>query len=160
MENGRKAVQVFTDGACLGNPGPGGFGTIVEYKGHRREYSGGFRKTTNNRMELLAVIKGLAALTEPCNVSVCSDSQYVVKAMNSGWATKWKRNGWRRGKKNEPVANPDLWTKLLDLCDTHNVRFSWVKGHSGHPENERCDRMASSAARSSDLLTDHGYEAT
>lgn len=150
-------MSIYTDGACIGNPGPGGYGVILDYKGRRRELSGGYRRTTNNRMELLAVIEALAALKEPCNVEVCSDSQYVVKAMNSGWPQKWRRNGWRRSK-TQPAANPDLWAKLLDLCETHRVKFQWVRGHSGHPENERCDELATTAAHSSRLLPDVGYE--
>lgn len=157
MTRPRKAVSIYTDGACIGNPGPGGYGVILDYKGYRRELSGGYRRTTNNRMELLAVIEALGALKEPCNVQVCSDSQYVVEAMNSGWPQEWRRKGWRRSK-TQSAANPDLWAKLLELCETHRVKFRWVKGHSGHPENERCDELATTAARSSRLLPDLGYE--
>lgn len=136
-----KEVLMYTDGACSGNPGPGGFGTILKYGKHEKEISGGEAVTTNNRMELSAVIAGLKALKEPCKVSVYSDSKYVVDAVNLGWAEKWKKNGWKRSNK-EPALNIDLWEKLLALINIHNVSFHWVKGHAGHPENERCDALA------------------
>ncbi len=136
-----KEVLMYTDGACSGNPGPGGFGTILKYGKHEKEISGGEASTTNNRMELSAVIAGLKALKEPCKVSVYSDSKYVVDAVNLGWAEKWKKNGWKRSNK-EPALNIDLWEKLLALINIHKVSFHWVKGHAGHPENERCDALA------------------
>ena len=141
-----KRVQIFTDGACSGNPGPGGWGTILRYNGVEKELSGGEKVTTNNRMELTAVIKGLEALKEPCEVTLYSDSQYVCNALKLGWANKWRSQGWMRNKK-EPALNPELWGELLDLCDKHKVEVVWVKGHAGHPENERCDRLAVEAAK-------------
>lgn len=137
----RKQVEIFTDGACSGNPGPGGYGVILRYKGINKELSGGEQTTTNNRMELTAVITGLQALKEPCDVTLYSDSKYIIDAIQKGWAKKWKANGWMRNKK-DPALNPDLWDKLLDLLEVHNVTFVWVKGHAGHPENERCDQLA------------------
>ncbi len=136
-----KKVEIFTDGACSGNPGPGGWGAILRYNGVEKELSGGEANTTNNRMELSAVIFALAALKEKCEVTLFSDSQYVCNAITQGWAKKWRAQGWMRNKK-EPALNPDLWAQLLDLCDKHEVHIVWVKGHAGHPENERCDRLA------------------
>ncbi len=136
-----KEVLMYTDGACSGNPGPGGFGTILKYGKHEKELSGGEAVTTNNRMELSAVIAGLSALKEPCKVLVYSDSKYVVDAINQGWAENWKKNGWKRSNK-EPALNIDLWEKLLALINIHKVSFFWVKGHAGHRENERCDALA------------------
>ena len=157
MMDSRKGVTIYTDGSCIGNPGPGGYGAILEYQGYRREIFGGYRKTTNNRMELIAIIEALAILKEPCNVTLYSDSEYVVKAMSEGWPYSWKEKGWRRNG-DKGAANSDLWSVLLNLCETHNVRFHWVRGHSGHPENERCDALASAAARSPNLQADTGYE--
>ena len=137
----RKHVEIYTDGACSGNPGPGGWGAILRYKGISRELADGEASTTNNRMELSAVINGLGALKEPCDVTLYSDSKYVIDAIQKGWAKKWKANGWMRNKK-DPALNSDLWEKLLQLLDLHHVEFIWVKGHAGHPENERCDQMA------------------
>ena len=137
----RKQVEIYTDGACSGNPGPGGWGVILRYKGISRELSGGDASTTNNRMELSAVINGLGALKEPCDVTLYSDSKYIIDAIQKGWAKKWKANGWMRNKK-EPALNSDLWENLLQLLDLHQVEFIWVKGHAGHPENERCDQLA------------------
>lgn len=151
-----KSVSIYTDGACTGNPGPGGYGTILDYKGQRREMSEGYRLTTNNRMELLAVIKGLGALKEPCNVTVFSDSTYVVQAMTAGWVDSWQRRGWRKADKG-PVLNVDLWQQMIELCKAHSVKFEWVRGHNGHPENERCDVLAVAAAHGLDLLIDSGY---
>lgn len=154
-------VDIYTDGAARGNPdGPGGFGTILEYvdpKGqvHKREYSQGYVKTTNNRMELMAVITGLEALNRPCDVTVYSDSQYVVNAFNQHWIDGWLKKGWKRGK-NEPVKNTDLWKRLLKAKEPHNVIFQWVKGHDGHPQNERCDELATTAADGNDLIVDEG----
>ena len=139
-----KHVDLFTDGACSGNPGPGGYGTILRYNGNEKELSAGEESTTNNRMELTAVIVGLAALKETCDVTVYSDSKYVVDGIQKGWAESWKRNGWRKADK-KPALNADLWDKLLSLLAIHTVRFVWLKGHDGHPENERCDKMAVAA---------------
>lgn len=136
-----KQVTIYTDGACSGNPGPGGWGAILEYKGHKKELSGGDAATTNNRMELTGVIEALSALTEPCAVDLYTDSQYIVNAMTQGWAKKWQANGWMRNKK-DPALNPDLWQKVLDLCTTHTVTFHWVKGHADNPNNNRCDELA------------------
>ncbi len=150
-----KQVTLYTDGACSGNPGPGGYGAILTYGKHSKQLSGGFRNTTNNRMEILAVIKGLELLKEPCTVTVVTDSQYVANAMNKGWARKWRSNGWRRGNKQKAL-NVDLWQKLLDLADKHRVSFQWVRGHNGHPMNERCDTLAVAASRRPDLPRDSG----
>ena len=141
-----KHIEMFTDGACSGNPGPGGFGVVLRYQGNEKELSGGDPSTTNNRMELLGVITGLEALKVRCSVTVCTDSQYVVNGITKGWAEKWKRNGWMRAK-NQPALNADLWDRLLNLLKKHEVDFLWVKGHAGHPENERCDRLAVSEAQ-------------
>lgn len=141
-----KNIEIFTDGACSGNPGPGGWGAILRYKGNEKELSGGAADTTNNRMEITAVLQALTALKEPCNVTLYSDSQYVCNALKLGWAKKWKANNWMRNKK-EPALNPDLWEKLLEQYDRHNVTVVWVKGHAGHPENERCDRLAVEQAK-------------
>ena len=140
-----KSVEIFTDGACKGNPGPGGYGAILRYNGYEKEVSGGEANTTNNRMELLAVIEAFKLLKEPCLVTLYSDSQYVCNAIEKGWAKKWQQNGWMRNKK-EPALNKELWAELLDLIDKHNVKIVWVKGHAGHPENERCDKLAVSQA--------------
>lgn len=152
-----KEVLIFTDGACSGNPGPGGYGVILQTNGRKKELSGGFKRTTNNRMEITAAITGLEALKNPCRVTLYSDSQYLVNAMNEGWARRWKTNGWMRNKKDKAL-NPDLWERLLRLCDRHNVSFQWVKGHSSHPENNRCDRLAVEAAGLPDLPEDEGYD--
>lgn len=136
-----KEVTIYTDGACSGNPGAGGWGTILVYKGREREMSGGAAETTNNRMELTAVIEGLKALKEACKVTVVTDSQYVANGINLGWAQSWKANGWRK-KDRKPALNPELWDELLTLISKHEVTIEWVKGHDGHPENERCDKMA------------------
>jgi ribonuclease HI len=136
-----KQVYLYTDGACSGNPGKGGWGAILKYGDNVKELSGGEMHTTNNRMELSAVIFGLKALKHPCNVTVTTDSKYVADAINLGWAKKWQANGWMRNKK-EKALNPDLWQQLLGLIQIHNVEFVWVKGHNGHPENERCDQLA------------------
>lgn len=150
-------VTIFTDGAARGNPeGPGGYGAVVQFvdaKGtlHEREYSAGYKKTTNNRMELMAAIAGLEALTKPCQVELISDSKYVVDAFNKHWIDGWLKNNWKNSA-NKPVKNIDLWKRLLKAKEPHNVTFTWVKGHDGHPENERCDRLATSAADGNDLL--------
>ena len=154
-------VKIYTDGAARDNPdGPGGYGTVLEYidtKGnlHTRELSKGYRRTTNNRMELMAVIAGLEALNRPCQVQVYSDSKYVVDAFNQHWIDGWIKKGWKRGK-NEPVKNPDLWKRLLEAKAPHQVEFIWVKGHDGHPQNERCDTLATQAADGEELAEDDG----
>ena len=152
-----KKITIYTDGACSGNPGPGGFGTILRYSGHSKELSGGFRRTTNNRMELLAVIAGLEALRDPCKVTIFSDSRYIVDAVNKDWARRCRANGWRRNKK-EKAVNPDLWARLLDLMDIHDTEFRWVKGHAGNVGNERADALAVAASNSDCLAVDEGYE--
>jgi len=152
-----KHVDIYTDGACTGNPGPGGYGVVLLYGEHRRELSGGFRLTTNNRMELMGPIKGLETLNQSCRVTLHSDSQYVVEGIEKGWAKRWRGNGWMRNKR-ERAINPDLWGRLLDLCETHEVKFRWVRGHAGDVENERCDQLAVAAAHLKDLPVDDGYE--
>jgi ribonuclease HI len=147
-----KEVVMFTDGGCDPNPGPGGYGVVLKFGRHRKELSGGFRLTTNNRMELLAAIVGLEALQEPCRVKLHSDSKYLVNAMTRGWVERWKAKGWRKKK------NPDLWQRLLEQCEKHQLEFVWVKGHAGHPENERCDRLALQASKAKDLPRDEVYE--
>lgn len=139
-------VSLFTDGACSGNPGPGGWAAILRYGEHERELSGGESDTTNNRMELLAVIKGLEALSRPCRVKLYSDSKYVTDALIKGWAKGWRSRGWMRTG-NQPALNPDLWERLLKLCEYHNVAPIWVKGHADHPENTRCDALAVAASK-------------
>ena len=135
-----KAVTIYTDGACSGNPGPGGWGAVLEYNGRRKELSGGEKETTNNRMELLAAISALEALKEPCAVTLYTDSQYFSNAVNLGWLRAWKRKGWRR--KEGPLKNPDLWQKLDALLETHQVKVVWVKGHAENEGNNRCDELA------------------
>jgi ribonuclease HI len=156
-QNGRKRIDLYTDGACIGNPGPGGYGLILDYGGHRRELAGGYRLTTNNRMELMAVIVGLEALKEPCDVTCHSDSIYVVNGIRRGWAAGWRARGWRKADK-KPAMNVDLWQRLLDLCEQHTMRFEWVRGHAGHVENERCDELANAAAMEPDLPPDEVFE--
>jgi ribonuclease HI len=151
-----KHVIVFTDGACSGNPGPGGYGAILQYGEHRRELSGGFRRTTNNRMELTAAIKALEALKEPCSVVLFTDSEYVANGISKGWARTWRAKAWRR--EGRTVPNWELWHRLLALCERHRVRIEWVEGHAGHAENERCDRLAVCAAAEPGLPIDQGYE--
>lgn len=151
-----KPVVIYSDGACTGNPGPGGYGTVLLYGDRRQELSGGYRRTTNNRMEMMAAIAGLEALNQPCQVTLYSDSKYLVDAVTKGWAVRWQANGWMRNKKDKAV-NPDLWQRLLELCQRHQVDFRWVKGHAGIPENERCDRLAVAAARQRQLPPDDGY---
>ncbi len=150
-----KQVSLYTDGSCLGNPGPGGYGALLIYKEHRKELSQGYRLTTNNRMELMAAIAGLQALQESCNVKLTTDSQYVRQGITQ-WIENWKRRGWLTASK-EPVKNVDLWQILDKEVQRHKVEWHWVKGHSGHPENERCDVLARSAAESRDLQEDTGY---
>ena len=154
-------VKIYTDGAVRGNPdGPGGYGTVLEYvdsRGelHTKEISQGYQRTTNNRMELMAVIAGLEALNRSCEVELYSDSKYVVDAFNQHWIDGWMKKGWKRGK-NEPVKNVDLWKRLLKAKEPHHVTFIWVKGHDGHPQNERCDTLATTAADGNDLIVDEG----
>ncbi len=154
-------VLIYTDGACRGNPnGPGGYGVVLFYtdasgKKHTKELSGGYKSTTNNRMELMAVLKGLEALTKPCKIKLYSDSQYIVKAFNEGWLENWIKHNWKRGrKKTEPVKNVDLWKKILKAKEIHELELIWVKGHAGHVYNERCDILATDAADGTDLLDD------
>jgi len=147
-------IIIYTDGAAKGNPGPGGYGVILKYKDKRKEMSQGYRLTTNNRMELLAVIVGLEAIKQPgWKVRIYSDSKYVVDAVSKGWLWNWQKNGFKKKK------NTDLWQRFIPLFNKHKVDFFWVKGHAGHPENERCDRMAVAAAESPDLLDDQGFTA-
>jgi ribonuclease HI len=137
----KKKVQIYTDGACSGNPGPGGWGAVLVFNGHEKEMSGGEKNTTNNRMELSAAIYALKALKEPCEVELTSDSKYLTDALSKGWVYSWRRNGWRKADK-KPALNSDLWEELLALLEIHDVKFIWVKGHAGHEYNERCDRLA------------------
>ena len=152
-------MTLYTDGAARGNPdGPGGYGAVLQFIDkngvlHEKELSAGYVRTTNNRMELMAAIAGLEALKTPCNVTLYSDSKYLVDAFNQNWIDGWIRKGWKRGK-NEPVKNPDLWKRLLKAKEDHNVTFVWVKGHNGHPLNERCDELATTAADGTDLIED------
>ena len=146
-----KKVIIYTDGSCIGNPGPGGFGTILRYKEHEKVITGSYEFTTNNRMELLAVITGLEALKEVCDVTVHTDSQYVVNSLQKGWA-----RGWRKGGKDVP--NTDLWKRLLELCDKHEITLQWIRGHNGNTDNERCDQLSNTAASSYDQIEDDGYK--
>jgi ribonuclease HI len=157
MTDQLKHVTIYTDGACSGNPGHGGYGVVLIYGGRRKELSGGYRLTTNNRMELMGAIAGLRALRGRCRVTLYTDSQYVADAMNKGWAQRWRDNGWMRNRK-DPAVNPDLWEELLTLCTFHEVAFIWVRGHAGNPENERCDALSVQASQGADLLPDSGYE--
>ena len=159
MDDTRKHVTIHTDGGCLGNPGPGGYGVVLRYGRHEKCLSGGFARTTNNRMEIMAAIAGLEALKDPCRVTLHSDSKYVVEAMTLGWVQRWRAKGWKRNKKDKAV-NVDLWERLLAACARHEVTFKWVKGHAGHADNEACDRLANAAATRRDLPTDEGYEQT
>ena len=136
-----KKVYIFTDGACSGNPGPGGWGAVLRYNATEKELSGGEKETTNNRMELTACIEALTLLKEPCEVELTTDSQYVVNGITKGWAESWRKNGWRKSDK-KPALNSDLWELLLAQCERHKVTFNWIKGHAGHEENERCDKLA------------------
>lgn len=142
-----KKVDIYTDGACRGNPGKGGWGAILVYGDKKKELCGGEKETTNNRMELTAAIEALSALKEPCEVTMTSDSQYLINGITKGWAVSWREKGWKKADKS-PAMNPDLWQKLLDLLEIHKVEFIWVKGHAGHPYNERCDELATSFADS------------
>ena len=141
-----KTVEIYTDGACSGNPGPGGYGVVLLYGGRKKELSGGEAETTNNRMELKAAICGLEELNRPCRVKLFSDSQYLVRAMQQGWPQKWKAKGWKRSG-NQPALNPDLWERLMALCRMHDVEFNWVRGHADNENNNRCDELAVAAAQ-------------
>lgn len=149
-------IDIYTDGGALGNPGPGGYGVILQCGDRRKELSGGYRLTTNNRMEIMAAIVGLEALKRPCKVTIHSDSRYLVDAVEKGWARKWRVHGWMRNRK-DPAINPDLWEKLLKLLEGHDVKFTWVRGHAGHPQNERCDALVKAVACRSNLPRDEGY---
>ena len=151
-------IVLYTDGGCLNNPGPGGWGAVVVDEGERKELSGGFRRTTNNRMELKACIEGLKAAKPGVAVLLFTDSRYVADGISKGWAERWRRNGWMRTR-TEKALNSDLWAELLELCEMRRVDFNWVKGHAGIPENERCDQLAGDAARRRDLPPDPGFEA-
>lgn len=141
MSNEPKNIELYSDGACSGNPGPGGWGALLRFKGNERELSGGEKQTTNNRMELMGVISGLESLKEVCRVNVFTDSQYIANAFLKDWLTSWKKNGWKTAAK-KPVKNRDLWERLLVQADRHELSWNWIKGHAGHPENERCDTLA------------------
>ncbi|MFN6192506.1 MAG: ribonuclease HI [Planctomycetota bacterium] len=151
------SVTIYSDGACLGNPGRGGYGAVLLFGHHRKELSAGFRRTTNNRMEMLGAIVGFEALTKPCHVELWSDSQYLIHALDKGWLAGWQKRGWRTSSK-EPVKNKDLWLRLLSAIEGHKVRWQWVRGHTGNPENERCDQLAVAAANGADLQDDVGYD--
>ncbi|WJG07858.1 ribonuclease HI [Aliiglaciecola sp. LCG003] len=151
-----KQIHIYTDGSCLGNPGPGGYGAIMIFNHHRKEISQGFKHTTNNRMELLAAIEALATLNETCTVTLTTDSQYVKNGINQ-WIQNWKKNGWKTSAR-KPVKNADLWKRLDEQASKQKITWKWVKGHSGHPENERCDDIARQAAEGKNLLDDIGFE--
>ncbi|GAA0665281.1 ribonuclease HI [Rheinheimera tangshanensis] len=152
----RKTVAIYTDGSCLGNPGPGGYGVVLRYQQHQKEMSAGYKQTTNNRMELLAAIVGLESLTQPCDVDLTTDSQYVRLGITQ-WLANWKKNNWKTSQK-EPVKNQDLWRRLDAACQGHKVNWHWVKGHAGHPENERCDELARVAATHQATEVDEGFQ--
>ncbi len=150
-------ITIYTDGACIGNPGPGGYGVVLVFGDNRKELSGGFKLTTNNRMELMGAIVGLSALKRKCEVVLYTDSKYVQESITKGRAKRWRNNNWMKSKKSR-AKNPDLWQQLLELVEKHTVTFEWVPGHAGVKENERCDFLAESVAKNSDLPTDEGYE--
>ena len=152
----KKFVELYTDGACRGNPGKGGYGVILKYGQVEKELSAGYACTTNNRMELLAAIVGLEALKMPCRVDLYSDSRYLADSITKGWVYSWKKKGWKKAD-NKPALNVDLWERLLPLLEIHQVEIIWIKGHAGHPKNERCDFLATSAAEGENLLTDQNY---
>lgn len=151
-----KSVTIYTDGACIGNPGPGGYGVVLLYGPRRKELSAGYRRTTNNRMELMAAMVGLRRLKQRCHVVLYTDSRYLADSLMKGWAKRWRARGWKRG--NTPVPNADLWQQLLELWEYHEIRVEWVPGHAGIPENERCDTLSMQAAQGANLLPDPGYE--
>ncbi|MCS6807501.1 MAG: ribonuclease HI [Bacteroidota bacterium] len=153
----KPTVIMYSDGACSGNPGPGGYGVILLFGHHRKELSAGYRKTTNNRMELLGVIRGLETLKQPCRVLVYTDSAYIVNAVNKGWAQRWRKQGWKRNKR-QAAENADLWEQLLTLLEQHDVEFIWVRGHAGNTENEHADALAVRASQSLPQLIDEEYE--
>ena len=162
VDMSKMKVEIFTDGSSRGNPGPGGYGAILRYvdtKGnvHERELSAGFRMTTNNRMELMGAIAALEALLKPCDVTLTSDSRYLIDAFEKGWIEAWQKKGWKKADK-KPVLNQDLWQRLLKAMEPHDVTFIWVEGHAGHPENERCDRLATKAADNGPYLEDEGMD--
>ena len=150
-------LEIWTDGACIANPGPGGYGIVFEYQGQKREKAGGFRMTTNNRMEIMGALVALETLSEKCKATIYTDSQYLVNSITKGWAKRWESKGWKK-KGNKKVPNADLWERMLQLCAQHRVEFRWIKGHNSNVENERCDQLAESAARKSNLPVDSGYE--
>ncbi len=154
----QKSVEIYTDGSCLGNPGPGGYGVLMRYGKHEKTLSQGYQTTTNNRMELLAAIVALESLTRPCDIVLTTDSQYVKQGIES-WLANWKKRGWRTASK-QPVKNVDLWQRLDEACQRHNIDWRWVKGHSGHKENDIVDELARTAATSAPLLEDTGYQPT
>lgn len=154
----QKSVEIYTDGSCLGNPGPGGYGVLMRYGKHEKTLSQGYQTTTNNRMELLAAIVALESLTRPCDIVLTTDSQYVKQGIES-WLANWKKRGWRTASK-QPVKNVDLWQRLDEACQRHNIDWRWVKGHSGHKENDIVDELARTAATSTSLLEDTGYQPT
>ena len=151
-----KRVELYADGACSGNPGKGGYGVVLRYNGRERTFSKGFRLTTNNRMELLGAIAGLEALKEPCEVELCSDSKYLVDAVTKGWVYGWQKKGWKKSD-GKPALNVDLWQRLLELMRVHKVNLIWIKGHAGHPDNERCDKLAVEAYSGEELYEDENY---
>jgi len=157
MTGNTKHVVAYTDGACIGNPGPGGYGVVLLYGQYRKELSGGFRMTTNNRMEIMAAIIALRTLKMTCEVDLYTDSRYLVDSMSKGWVEKWRSRGWKKPTKGEAL-NQDLWEQLLDLCEKHQVEFIWIQGHSGNPENERCDNLSMQAAMQKLLSPDQSYE--
>lgn len=141
-----KTIEIYTDGACSGNPGPGGWGAVLRYGKYQKEISGAELNTTNNRMEITALIKALEMLKEPCKVKVCTDSKYVCDSLSKGWALSWKKKGWKKSD-GKPALNSDLWEHLLNVVEIHDIEFTWVKGHAGHPENELCDTLATNAIK-------------
>lgn len=151
-----KKVELYTDGACSGNPGRGGYGAVLRYNGAEKTFSQGYRLTTNNRMELMGAVVGLEALKEPCEVELCSDSKYLVDAVTKGWVYGWQKKGWKKSD-GKPALNVDLWERLLELMRVHKVKLVWIKGHAGHPDNERCDRMAVAAYNGDELAEDVNY---
>jgi ribonuclease HI len=155
--NPEAKVRIYTDGACSGNPGPGGYGVVLLHGEKRREIAGGYRWTTNNRMEMMAVIVGLRALRFPCAVTLYTDSRYLADGIEKGWAVKWRENGWIKSDK-KPALNPDLWEELLELLSRHAVKVVWLKGHAGHAENEKCDRLSVQALKGAGLSVDEAYE--
>ena len=157
--NSDNIVYAFSDGSAIGNPGPGGYGVVLKYGDNLKELSQGFIHTTNNRMELLGAITALDSLKQNQQVVLITDSLYVINGIEKGWALKWRANNWMRNKK-ERALNPDMWDRLLKACERHDVSFKWIRGHTGHPENERCDELANSAARSNDQILDEGFTET